>query len=276
MICFIIIVRLSLQNLKSLYSGSIKIGTQKPQVLKSFEGLKYDTFSLSKMPRKVKIKHLQYNETIPQEVDITVFPQNMGTVFKKVKNPATGNINKVPEKVYVAHSFDGCFDKFHFIEKGTDREIGYAKFFNSKNTEKNSRLLDYYENTKFCRNYPGYGLSKDRLIIEMDHNSCEQEYGGIADLIDRLAVEFCYKNGISPKSIISEASFNSHAQHYKRGRRFFKNGNVDINKTVSKRIKENGGKTNTEDLGDVLMYMPKNIIQKYTQEMKKNPILNVY
>lgn len=278
MICFINIVNLSLANIKTFYNCIIHAGVRPAQVLKNLEGLKVDTVSLSKLPRKVKIQHYALHETVPQEKEVLVIKENTGRVFKRVTNPKTGKIEKIPSEVYVAHSFDGCFDRFHFLEKGTDKEIGYAKFFNTKRIEENKKLLDYYQNTFFSRNYKGYGLSNDRLIIEEVYNNNEQAYGGIGELADRLAVEVCLKCGIKPRSIISQASFNSHAQHYKRGCRFIRTGNDDVNKIVAQRIKETplGEKTDTEDLGDILMYRPKSLIIRYEEEIKKHPSLNIY
>ena len=121
-------------------------------------------------------------------------------------------------------------------------------------------------------------------------NNFEDTFSGIGKLADKLAVEYCLKNGIKP-NITSVADYNSHAAHYMRGRRFFEiskhdpdidayefkktYGTLDPNKVIAERIKNTpkGQRVDTRDLCGLYMYMPENIINKYIKEIKENPLL---
>ena len=47
-----------------------------------------------------------------------------------------------------------------------------------------------------------------------------QKYSGFGKIADQIEVEHCLNRGLKNFEITSEASLNSHAYHYKRGKRF--------------------------------------------------------
>ena len=97
-------------------------------------------------------------------------------------------------------------------------------------------------------------------------------YSKFGNVADRIEVEHCLKRGLSDFTIDSEAALNSHALHYLRGKRFIPEG---INETVKQIIESTptGEQYNTCRLGAVKMYMPKELIQKYIEIIKKCPLL---
>lgn len=112
-----------------------------------------------------------------------------------------------------------------------------------------------------------------------------KRFGRIAD---QLEVEHCLKRGLSDFEITSEASLNSHAYHYRRGKRFGKItdlslisklksmfNTIDVNKIVDFIIKTTpeGKEFNTAFLGKIPMYMPRALINKYLEIIKHSPLL---
>lgn len=244
--------------------------------LPSLRELHLDTVEFNRLPKKVSIKHYEFGGRIPSDVDVLVNPNNNGMIYKKIFDNQGRLASKEPVSVNVAYSQKSVFDQFHFLDKKTNEEIGYVQFFNSKNSLRNETANKYYENTLFCRNYPGYGFSKDRLVVEMIYNNKEKEYGGIGKLVDQLAVEFCLKNGIKPRSIMAAAEFNSHAVHYKLGRRFIKDVHLgDVNSYIKNWLKTAipGEKLDTSKFDGVMMYFPKSMVNRIIEDIKKNPII---
>lgn len=113
-------------------------------------------------------------------------------------------------------------------------------------------------------------------------------YKGVAAFADQLEVEHCLERGLKHFEIVSCAALNSHAIHYLRGKRFApvldfpgikrlmeKFGTVDVEKIV-KTIIENtpkGQEYDTKAIGNVRMYMPKDMIEHYIELSQKSPIL---
>ncbi len=115
-----------------------------------------------------------------------------------------------------------------------------------------------------------------------------QKYSGFGKIADQIEVEHCLNRGLKKFEITSEASLNSHAYHYKRGKRFapikdkktqnkllemFKT--YDVNKIVELIIKYTpaGKSYNTSFLNKIPMFMPQSLIKKYIEIIKKHPLL---
>jgi len=129
--------------------------------------------------------------------------------------------------------------------------------------------------------------------VQFIKNEIPQEYGDFGYLADKLEVQHCMQRNLQDFEITSYASMNSHALHYKRGKRFIGNvnqnqknrffelfkdaeiKNFNINAIVKYIVNHTpkGEGFNTWFLKQVSMYMPKNLIKKYVSELKKNPIL---
>ena len=97
-------------------------------------------------------------------------------------------------------------------------------------------------------------------------------YKNFGYLADQIEVEHCINRNLKDFEIISNASLNSHALHYLRGKRFISDGINQIVKGIIERTPKNQ-KFKTSFLGSVKMYMPKDIIQKYIEIIKRTPIL---
>lgn len=103
-------------------------------------------------------------------------------------------------------------------------------------------------------------------------NKNNELYSGFGKIADQLEVEHCKNRGLDTFEITSEASLNSHVQHYKRGKRFFDDS---INRLVGEMIDTNpaGTKFDTRFLGNVKMFMPKELINKYLDIIKNFKLL---
>lgn len=115
-----------------------------------------------------------------------------------------------------------------------------------------------------------------------------EKYSGFGKLADQIEVEHCINRGLDYFEITSNAALNSHAFHYLRGKRFgeildeTKKDNLlkkfktyDVNKIVENIIKNTKKGTDfyTKFLGEVPMFMPQKLIEKYRELAKKCPIL---
>ena len=129
---------------------------------------------------------------------------------------------------------------------------------------------------------------KNGVKVSFIKNYNPQTYSGFGKIADQIEVEHCMKRGLNNFEITSEASLNSHAYHYLRGKRFgeitdiskknellekFKT--LDVNKIVKSIISHTptGEEYNTKAIGSVPMFMPKELIKKYIELAKKHPLL---
>lgn len=268
-------MNIRLINFSKLCEYPAARGVKKALNPHELKGLLVDTVEFKNLPKKITIDHHLYKTGLPLKAEVLLDPKQTAVIYKKTLNRLTGKTVKTPVKINVASSSDEAFDYYHFLEKGTNKEIGYVQFFNSKKAKYSEEASKFYDQGRFSRNYPAFGIKKDRVVIEMAFNNAEHNYGGIGGLVDRLAIEYALKNGIKPTSIISEAGFNSHCQHYKRGRRFIPENGKNFNKIVSDLISDSlpNQKITSEQLWDVLMYFPKKMVNALLEETKKNPIL---
>lgn len=110
------------------------------------------------------------------------------------------------------------------------------------------------------------------IKVEFIKNMYPELYSGFGKLADQLEVEHCMKRGLKQFDIISEAALNSHALHYLRGKRFYsKEAEATVKKVIEQTPK--GENYYTSFLGKVGMYMPIELIKKYTEIIKKHPLL---
>lgn len=114
--------------------------------------------------------------------------------------------------------------------------------------------------------------TENGIQVKFIKNNFPELYSGFGKVADQLEVEHCLNRGLEDFEIVSEAALNSHALHYLRGKRF-------NSKTVENKIKEviantpKGEMYNTAFLGSVSMYMPKELIKKYVELIRKNPLI---
>lgn len=123
--------------------------------------------------------------------------------------------------------------------------------------------------------YIGYVSVKDLsngVFVNSIQNLQPKLYNKFGYLADQIEVEHCLNRGLQNFEIISEAAFDSHALHYLRGKRF---KSKDDEAKVVKIINETpqGKPYKTSQLGFLSMYMPQEIIQKYIEKSKQNPLL---
>ena len=157
-----------------------------------------------------------------------------------------------------------------------------------------------YQNSKFHRYFLTDGRTPIGYVnlideangvkISMIKNYDPKLYKDFEITADQIEIEHCLKRGISPENIEinSEAVLNSHAYHSKIGKVFrelpdgpFKSylietfGTADVNIIVKSILDkaQHIRDCHTEFLGNIPMFMPKNLIQKYIEIIAKNPIL---
>lgn len=249
-----------------------------------------DVLTLS---NKVKITHILPKEIErtkgkTEQVTATLLPKT-AFIQRKIMLNTTGEVMKVPYEINIARHDDSYMTTFHFLDKNTKKEIGYVKIIDWRKAP--SVVQQYnFSFSRLLEDFPKQGIVGDRISIDFLQNNFEDTFSGIGKLADKLAVEYCLKNGIKP-NITSVADYNSHAAHYMRGRRFFEiskqdpdidayefkktYGTLDPNKVIAERIKNTpkGQRVDTRDLCGLYMYMPENIINKYIKEIKENPLL---
>lgn len=146
------------------------------------------------------------------------------------------------------------------------------------------------------RNHIGFVYLRDEpngCYVQRIKNLKPEEFGKFGILADKLEVQYCMDKGLKDFQITSFAAENSHAVHYLRGKRFqgfankqqidrfkelFKDADIksfNFNAMVKYIIDHTpkGERFNTKFLTAIPMYMPKELIQKYVQQLLKNPLI---
>ena len=128
--------------------------------------------------------------------------------------------------------------------------------------------------------------------VDFIRNYAPDRYSGFGKIADQVEVEHCLNRGLKDFEILSEATPPSLPFHYMRGKRFnyiddssIKNelkkrfGTFNINK-IMERLLEKNQCASKKDIIDcaciverVPMYMPKDLIKKYIDIIKKYPLL---
>lgn len=228
-------------------------------------------------PQIISLKHNSRERFKDCSLNLDYNPQRFDYIFDKE--------NSAKLKTMILTSTNGNYKTgYSFMSENLDKEYGYLELSKCLNP----RIFDtpYYE--LLC-DYPDFGITGPRVIVEYLQNWDDTKYGKIGHLADKLAVKFCLDNKM-PLNIISVADVNSHVAHFLRGKRylpvdkdtctyaFFKNKyqKADINQILEeliKKAKATGSKVNLEGWGTQAMYMPKELALKYITELKQHPII---
>ena len=97
-------------------------------------------------------------------------------------------------------------------------------------------------------------------------------YKGFGKIADQIEVEHCMNRYIESPMVTSEAKFNTHILHYKRGKRFVNEAiNVFI-QDIADHLKK-GEQAMTNYLGVQKMYMPINLLNEIKERIKIAPLL---
>ena len=195
--------------------------------------------------------------------------RNIGQIYEKVIDEATGKIIKKPIDVEIEIEDRKSWDQTVYHFKHNDKEVGYVILEDHINIPEEEKIF------LLTSDIPQFGIVGDRVIVKHLMNFNQKRYAGIGELADRITVEHCNRLGIKPV-IISEASYNSHAAHYKRGKRYlYSDENNNPNEIVRKIIEETpaGEQCNTGHLGMLISYMPEELVQKIQKYLLENPIL---
>lgn len=195
--------------------------------------------------------------------------RNIGQIYEKVIDETTGKIIKKPIDVEIEIEDRKSWDQTVYHFKHNDKEVGYVILEDHINIPEEEKIF------LLTSDIPQFGIVGDRVIVKHLMNFNQKRYAGIGELADRITVEHCNRLGIKPV-IISEASYNSHAAHYKRGKRYlYSDENNNPNEIVRKIIEETptGEQCNTGHLGMLISYMPEELVQKIQKYLLENPIL---
>lgn len=259
-----------------------------------------DTFEKEKSElQHFEITHIGYMNHDKTPVMVEQNPKDKAVIYEKIMDSKTPNITKIPIEVSIAKSKKNNRTTYHILDKEKN-EIGYVTICDWSKLS----TLEKDQNPQFLTDYPELGIIGERITIDLLQNNNETIYSGIGEVADQIAIEYCLKEGLTP-NIVSIAETGSVISHYKRGRRYFeieKNTSLDNpneygkdnctksyesfvseygtnnpNEVIEKRLneaKKYGGYVQCEDLGQLYMYMPQEIIKKYLQRIKENPILH--
>lgn len=244
-------------------------------------GCQNDTFEKS---TPIQVIELRRKDGRPRFVEYN--GKDKAYIFKKVYNDKTGQIEKQKVEVCVA-SLSSCHSTtYYFFDDKTKKELGRVEI----NTIKNARIHNFYEDLwsdPIEKDYPEFGIVGNRISINYLENSYPDEYSGIGEAADQIAIEYCINNNI-PLQLVSEAEKGSVIAHYKRGRKFLpvegrdyrkfmdNFGTNDPNKIIEERIKQNPDNKNIycDDIYKTYMYMPEEVVEKYLERIKEKPILH--
>lgn len=128
------------------------------------------------------------------------------------------------------------------------------------------------KNNKIPVGYVDLQDTKNGVYVCYIKNLNPSLYSGFGKLADQIEVEHCLKNNIKNPYIQSVAAVGTLLQHFKRGKRFIEEGkNIFLNEVLKNLQK--GEQININFLGSAKMFMPQNLVQKYIELIKINPLL---
>lgn len=157
--------------------------------------------------------------------------------------------------------------------------------------EKNANL-SYTKYMVYCGTNPvGYVALIDKdygVWVDYIKNCSTDKYSGLGKIADQIEVEHCLNRGLKNFEILSDATPSTLAVHYKRGKRFEylennsvndilrkRYGTYNINIIIERLLKKNLP-VDIREIGNcVPMFMPKDLIKKYTEIIKKYPLLKL-
>lgn len=227
------------------------------------------SIDLSK-PQKITLNHNSKKRFENSELILDYDPSRTDFIYDKI----TGN----PIKTVILESKTNGEFLYNFMSEDLRKEYGYVSFEVPSSCD-DSRFED-----ELLINYPEQGIKGERIIVTYLQNWQDSKIGGIGKLADKLAVKFCLDKGIRP-NIVSYADYSSHIAHYLRGKRFLPlskiseayrfftrtYGTSDVNEVISTLLKENpDGKININKWGILPMYMPRNMVSKYSKILALN------
>lgn len=261
---------------------------EKKSKTKDFEMKVYNPYSCSTSSAKVSV-----DLTKPQKIILTenakkwcqkeplildYDPNRTDFIWDKTK--------KKPVKVVILKAENGKEEySYHFMSKNLEKEYGYihlSNHFNISEDYLNPAVID----RNLFRNYSRYDIIGPRVVVDYLQNWNDKDYGGIGKLADKLSVKHCLEHNMNPV-IVSVADFGSHAAHYLRGKRYLpvepgsmahsfykeKYGTANLNKILERLLKQSektGEKVDVKDWGYAPMYMPKELVEKYLEEIKRD------
>ncbi len=222
------------------------------------------------------IRHFNGETHRFEDARVVMIEDASAVMFKRVKN-TKGKIEKIPIYINLATSQDNYRTFYYFLEPVTNKEIGYVAISDWRKVKDSVPYKMGMFDEGLIKDYIEQGVIGDRVSIDYVKNNMEELYSGAGSLADRLALEYCLRNKLKPQVTLT-ASENAHSAHFQRGYRFFpeqKSSSFDANKTVASRILNTkcGEKVYTRNLGNLYMYMPKNVIEQHLFEISRNPVL---
>lgn len=261
-----------------------------PQNCPKLIKLNRDIFVPEMRFKKFSLNHLEYKTKTPKQIKVTQNALDTAILFRKVRLPKTGETLKISQNVSIAESKYKWLTTYHILEPQTNKEIGFVTICDWRLARKD-KLAAFITEGRLLDDFPELGITGDRITIEYLQNNMPEKFSGMGEAADQIAIEYCLKNNIPP-NIVSVADMNSHAAHFKRGKRFLKLdkndpdidyyefkkafGTTDPNKIIEQRIKAAPQSKDIEcsDLGNLYMYMPQEVVQKYLDKIKKCPYLH--
>ncbi len=205
-----------------------------------------------------------------------------GETFNAEYNPDLNGelIDKTTNKKFPVNILTCTTDKepgniiYQFMSKDLNRNYGYVWFTTPERKGGVPKIL--------AKDYAEEQIIGDRLIVEYLKNFDDVNIGGVGRLADKLEVKYCLDNNI-PLNIVSQAKTGSHIAHFKRGKRFISPevGTVDYNhlmlrynnsnpnEVLENIINNSDIETSNIDLGYITMYLPKEICEKYANELRQ-------
>ena len=245
-------------------SSNVTVDLNKPQkiYLEGRKTLRWAPDLINSTKRKQNDIELDYN------------PDRTGVITDKKKNK--------PVKVVILKATRDDYTSYHFMSKDLKKEYGYL-YLNLCLNPKDEANFQFFDSEIYL-DYPEQKVTGPRVVVEYLQNNDDQRYGGIGKLADKLTVKHCLENNIKPV-IVSVADCNSHVAHYLRGKRylplqpdslgykFFKQkyNCTDVNeilKNLIEKAEQTGEKVDVSLWGYTPMYMPEDLAQKYTDELK--------
>lgn len=251
---------------------------------------RFDSFEKESPTRTFTLSHKVFEVNTFEPVEVTQNLNENVILYKKVFDKKTGTTRKIPFSAGVASSKNEYTTTYYFIDNKTKQELGFVAIDDWQLAQKLNKLPKFLLDSPLLDDFPELGITKDRVNIGELQNNFEESLSGIGEAADQIAIEYCLKHGLTP-NVVSVAALNSHAAHYMRGRRFFeiskndkdidyyefkkKYNTTNPNEIIEQRIKETPKENRiyTDDLGNLYMYMPKEIVAKYLKRIKQSPIL---
>ena len=238
----------------------VKLSIYNPFTLRRLDSKQLINFN---QPSKIIMKD-PLNKKYPLIVDYD--PNRTGFLKnRKTDQPIEVNILKSESRSHINQT------AYHFMSKNLKEEYGYVELC--------LPIPDKNSSNELLKDYPEYGIVGKRAVVSYLQNWDEENIKGVGILADKLGVKYCLENGFEP-NIVSYADAFSHVSHFKRGKRFIppaegsedykflksQYGKTDPNEILLSEIQNANWNGTTVDLtgwGYLMMYLPKDLIEKY-------------